>query len=217
MKKTIHIIIVMLLFLMLNGCASNSNKAESPYLATLGDFSPFELGEAMSLWKDGNGVSPCELDLYCVPRTNKIEVYFSSLINKVCLMMSAENCEQFEKAVNEYMTAYNTSSFDKNHKPTKKNAYGSMKTNIAWGVFGYGYNAEIQVLLNYEIIGGKPYFSMSMSQGEAKEESKIYSPSMTMYFTPSQLETIIELTDSDRIAEYIKTLETEAFSFDYEF
>ena len=219
MKKTIYIVIFTCALFMIAGCATTSKQTEeeSPYLTTLGDFAPFELGDAISLWKSGDEVSPCEMNLYCVPRTNKIEIYFSKLINRVCLMMDAEDCAEFEKNVEKYMADYNAGNFDKNHKPTKDNSYGMMKPCIAWGVFGYSYNADIKARFNYEIIGGKPYFSMSMEQGLANGEKDVYSPKMTMYFSPSQLETILELTDPEIIAAHIKELETEAYSFDYEF
>ena len=220
MKKSLYIITALCAFLMLAGCATTSKKStknDSPYPTTLGDFSPFELGDAISVWKNGDDVTPCEMTIYCVPRTNRIEFYFSKLMNKVCLMMDAEDYAEFEKNVQTYMTDYNESNFDKNHKPSKDNSYGLMKPGIAWGVFGYSYNADIKARFNYEIIGGKPYFSMLMEQGLANGETDIYSPIMTMYFSPSQLETIMELTSKDTIMEHIKELETEAYDFDYEF
>lgn len=220
MKKSLYIITALCAFLMLAGCATTSKKSaenDSPYPTTLGDFSPFELGDAISVWKNGDDVTPCEMTVYCVPRTNRIEFYFSKLMNKVCLMMDAEDYAEFEKNVQIYMTDYNEGNFDKNHKPTKDNSYGLMKPGIAWGVFGYSYNADIKARFNYEIIGGKPYFSMLMEQGLANGETDIYSPIMTMYFSPSQLETIMELTSKDTIMEHIKELETEAYDFDYEF
>ena len=219
MRKTIYIISILCAFLMLAGCATTSSKPkeESPYLTTLGDFSPFELGDAFGVWKNGDEVNPCELTLYCIPRTNKIEIHFSRNINKIALMMDAEDCAEFERCVGLYMEDYNSSHFDKNHEPTKDNSYGMMKPGIAWGVFGYSYNADIKARFNYEIIGGKPYFSMSLESGLASGQTDVYSPKMTMYFSPSQLETIMELTDSERIAAYIKSLEEEAYSFDYEF
>lgn len=219
MKRIILFFSVLCAFLLLAGCATTSAKTEeeSPYLTTLGDFSPFELGDAISLWKSGDEVSPCELKLYCIPRTNRIEVYFSKLMNRVCIMMDAEDCAEFEKCVQAYMKDYNEGNFDKNHKPKKDNSYGLMKPCIAWGVFGYSYNADIMTRFNYEIIGGKPYFSMIIEQGLANGESDVYSPNMTMYFSPSQLETIMELTDPEVIMTYIKELEEEAYSFEYEF
>ena len=219
MKKTIYIISILCVFILLAGCATTSKKQEeeSPYLTTLGDFSPFELGDAFGLWKSGNDVAPCELTLYCIPRTNKIEIHYSRNINKVCLMMDAEACESFENCVKLYMADYNSGSFDKNYKPSKDNAYGTMKPGIAWGVFGYSYNADIKARFNYEIIGGKPYFSMYLDQAKANGDSDAYSPIMTMYFTPSQLETIMELASSETIAAHIAELENEAYAFDYEF
>ena len=219
MKKSILFFCVLSVFFFLAGCATTTKKTEkeSPYLTTLGDFSPFELGDAISVWKNGDDVTPCEMTLYCVPRTNKIEIHFSRHINKVALMMNAENCAEFERCVGLYMEDYNSGNFDKNHEPTKDNSYGMMKTGIAWGLFGYSYNADIKARFKYEIIGGKPYFSMSLESGLASGQTDVYSPKMTMYFSPSQLETIMELTDSERIAAYIKSLEEEAYSFDYEF
>ena len=220
MKKTVYFIVFALCsFLMLAGCTTTSKKTEkeSPYLTTLGDFSPFKLGEALSLWKSGDDVSPCEMTLYCVPRTNKIEIYFSKYIDKICLMLDAEACEGFEENLKKYMEDYKEGHFDRNHNPTRANSYGIIKPSIAWGVFGYSYNADIKAYLNYEIIGGKPYFSMLIDQGTAKGHSDIFSPIMTMYFTPSQLETIMELTDPSIIAEHIKESEAEAYSFDFKF
>jgi hypothetical protein len=219
MKKSILFFCVLSAFFLLAGCATTTKKTEkeSPYLTTLGDFSPFELGDAISVWKDGDDVTPCEMTLYCVPRTNKIEIHFSRHINKIALMMNAENCAEFERCVGLYMDDYNSGHFDKNHEPTKDNAYGMTKTGIAWGVFGYSYNADVKTRFNYEIIGGKPYFSMFLDSGLANDQSDVYSPKMTMYFSPSQLETIMELTDSNSIAAHIKALEEEAYSFEYEF
>nr|MCR4938895.1 hypothetical protein [Treponemataceae bacterium] len=143
--------------------------------------------------------------------------HFSKAINKVCLMMDAEDCAGFVENVEKYMADYNSGHFDKNYKPTKKNSYGIIKPGIAWGVFGLSYNADIKVYFNYEIIGGKPYFSMLMDQGEDTSTGDTYSPIMTMYFTPSQLETILEITSPEVISAYIKELEESAYSFDYEF
>lgn len=221
MKKSLYIFFLICTILMIAGCATTSKQTseeDSQYPTTLGNFSPFKLGDAISLWKNGDDVSPCEMELFCVPRTNKIEIYFCSSIDKVCLMMDAKDCATFDENLMKYMNDYNEGNFDKNHKPKKDNSYGVMETSVSWGVFGYGsYNADIKVRFNYEIIGGKPYFSMSMEQGLAKGQTDIYSPKMTMYFSPSQLETIKEITDPEIIMAHIKELETEAYEFNYQF
>ena len=219
MKKCLYGLIVLFAFLLLAGCATTSKKTEeeSPYLTTLGDFSPFKLGDAISLWKSGDDVSPCEMELYCIPRSNKIEIHFSKYIDKICLILDAQDCALFEECVKAYMEDYNSSNFVKNYKPTRDNSYGRMFPSISWGVFGYGYNADIKAYFNYEIIGGKPYFSMMLDQASDKSSTDIYSPKMTMYFSPSQLETILEITSPETIGEYIKELEAEAYTFDFEF
>lgn len=218
MKNRILLFVFLCALISLVGCATTSPvKEESPYPTSLGDFSPFKLGDAFSLWKSGDDVSPCEMTIYCVPRVNEIEIHFSKLINKVCLMLDAEDCDNFAKNVEAYMNDYNSNGFDKNYKPKKENSYGKMTPGIAWGVFGYSYNTEIEAFFNYEIIGGKPYFSMYLDQEADSTSSDVYSPIMTMYFTPDQLETIMEMTSSEVIDEYIKSLEEEAYHFDYEF
>nr|MCR4940241.1 hypothetical protein [Treponemataceae bacterium] len=123
MRNKVLVVAVLSIILVLAGCASTSGKKaeESLYPTSLGDFSPFELGDAISLWKSGSDVSPCEMKLYCIPRTNKIEIHFSKAINKVCLMMDAEDCAGFVENVEKYMADYNSGHFDKNYKPTKKN------------------------------------------------------------------------------------------------
>lgn len=200
------------LMLIFTGCATNKAvEEESEYLETLGDFDPFLLGPVMGLWKSGDDVKSCECDMYFVPRTNSVELYFSYGMNKICIMLDAKACDGFKTMVEAYMNDYSNRTFA-DRKPDSKNKYGSINAEIAWGVFGYSYDAGIRIDFNYELIGGKPYFMMKMNQGFAKDND--HSPVMTMYFNPLQLENIFTLADPKVIQEYISEKEKLLNGFD---
>ena len=218
MKKNLLKILTTLCLLALSvtavtGCTTTKVKEPDPYF--LGDFDAFNLGKISGLTKQ-NFFAPkaatVGIDFY--PRFSGYSADFRDGMNKVLLVFSAEEAMSLAEGINTYLALDKSDSFDKNHKPGRKNNFQSGKVHIYWGATGYGRDVMAPYSTNYEYINGNPYFKLNVKPASYPEEEHVSSPTIDLYITPNQLEALKEITNKDVIMEEINKLNDAVYSFD---
>ena len=216
MKKNIFIsFLVLLLVIFSFSCSSFRIVEKEPDPYYLGDFNPFYIGDVMCLSKSTFGSSkPVELNFYFAPRTSNIEVRFTSGMNKVLLAWTPEECKAIFSSIEEYSELINSGVKLENRKPTKKNAFYNGKVDIYWGVGGYTRDTLATYFTNYEYLEeNKPYFKVKVNATPYEKEENVSSPNLDLFFSPSQLENLINVVNYDTIYAKVEELKTEAYSW----
>ena len=184
----------------------------------IGDFDPIRLEDAMALRKVFGKIKPTVLRLYFVPRTNIVEAHFRDGMNT--LLMFDENARNtIGEAGALYAASYGDySSGNANampvRKPTKKNVFNTGSVSVAWGVTAAARNGKSSFRTNYEFLEkNKPYFLLTAEPADDKEDSSAQSPAVHLYFSPSQLESLFEITGREALCEQVDELNKKAFTF----
>lgn len=215
MKKIFHSIIIFALFLfMFASCATKKvSVVEDPNY--LGNFDPFFIGNVMCLSSTTFGnTKPTTIDLYFAPRSNSIQSIFKDGMNNLCLFWTPEERENLVSSIEDYMVAYNGDVKMEDRKPKPKNAFINSKIEIFWGLGGFTRNTLANYYTNYEYLEeNKPYFKINVSATPYPEEEHVSSPTVELYFSPSQLENLIATTDYETIMEQFAALEKEAYEW----
>ena len=214
-NKLSKIIFISLLgIITFTSCSTTKNSRENDP-NYLGNFDPFYIGNVMCLTSTTfNNTKPATIDLYFAPRTNTIQSQFKDGMNNVCLMWTPEQCELLMKSIEEYIIAYNGDTKLENRKPKAKNAFETGKIEIYWGLGGYTRNTLANYYTNYEYLEeNKPFFKINVSATPYPEEEHVSSPTVELYFSPSQLENLVATTDYSLIMEQLEQLQKEAYEW----
>ena len=187
--------------------------------AFLGDFDPVRLENVMALRSVFGKIKPAEIRLYLVPRTNVVEAHFRDGANAVVLMftakqrqMLAEGMDLYAKAYAEYAAGDVKSLPDR--KPGRKNAFNRGELSVAWGIISVNRTAETEFRTNYQYLEkGKPYFMLTAERADASDGSNTQSPLVNLYFSPSQLKALSEITSRDALQKEVDILNKKAFDF----
>ena len=216
MKKNIFISVLVLVFVLFSfSCSSLRTVEKEPDPYYLGDFNPFYIGDVVCLTKTTFGnTKPLEMNLYFAPRTSDIEFRFNSGMNKILLSWTPEECEALISSIQTYSELINGETKLENRKPTKKNAFYNGNVGIYWGVGGYTRDNIATYFTNYEYLEeNRPYFKVKVNATPYPEEEYVSSPNIEMFFSPSQLETLITVIDYEAIYAKVEELKTEAYSW----
>ena len=185
----------------------------------IGDFDPIRLEDAMALRTVMGKIKPTVLRLYFVPRTNIVEAHFRDGINAFVLMFDEDARNTIGEAGALYAASYGDYSSGNAgampvRKPIKQNAFNTGNVSVAWGVTSTARNGESSFRTNYEFLEkNKPYFLLTVEAAVDKEDSSTQSPPVNLYFSPSQLEALFEITGKDVLREQVDELNKKAFTF----
>lgn len=177
----------------------------------IGDFDPIQLETVITRTIMFGKEKPVELELYFIPRTNIVEMYYRDFANKICLMMTPEQRRLLRLAAADFSLKAEAGVLE-NRKPTSKNAYSETNASVAWGVTGVARVSEkAKLQLNYEYLSdGRPYFTVKLVPGPDKNDSTVYSPSSTLYMSPTQVQTLCEVIDQDVLQAMVDDLNARA-------
>ena len=78
-----------LMVVLLCSCASTKERVDDPDF--LGDYEPMQLEDVMGWVTLFGNEKPKEIELFFVPRTNRVEMYFRDLQNRICIVLSPEH------------------------------------------------------------------------------------------------------------------------------
>lgn len=179
----------------------------------LGDYAPIQLENLMGVSYSSGKLKPLEIKAFFVPRNNNVELYFRLGINKIVLVLNQEMRESLLSTIYAYLEDYQADRFLSNYTPSKENAYVESEMSLSWGLLGPSYTAsKAKYRTNYKNVDKKPYFYIYM-QPSPDEKKEHYSPKLEFYFSPSQLEAVVESLDQESLQEYIEELDKKAFEF----
>lgn len=215
-KNCKSIALFLLCSVLLLSCAGSKPKEKAVDPDFIGDFDPLKLEDFIALsYSKAGGLKPLEADMYFIPRNNNVELYFRSSANKIALVLSLENRDIIRSGAEYYLSAYSEENLPQ-RIPDKKNAVITGKTSLSWGLLGPGYTAEdVPFWINYNYLEeGRPYFMINFSPSKAQGDDSNFSPSVQVYFSPSQLNNFLEIIEQKHLESYVDELKVKAFTFE---
>jgi len=179
----------------------------------LGDYAPIQFENLMGVSYNAKKIKPLEIKAFFVPRMNTVELYFRLGINSMALVLDQETRETLLDSIYAYLEDYQEERFLPNYIPTKENVYKNGKLSISWGLLSPGYTAsDSPFRTNYKNLDAKPYFYIYI-QPSPDDKKENYSPKTEFYFSPSQLEALVEVLEQENLQAYIDELDTKAYGF----
>ena len=212
MRRRISALCFVLAGLLFFSCTSTKEEEIDPNF--LGDYEPIRLENAMGWVTTFNKEKPKEIELYFVPRTNRVEMYFRDLQNRICIILTPEHREMMIDAAEQFMAEQEAGKMP-DRKANSKNYYSQAICSVGWGVLGVSRVTEKSKLqLNYEYFNdNRPYFLLKALPAPDKEEPDVYSPTVEVYFSPAQLEALYEILNQDTLQALIDDLDEKAYAY----
>ena len=214
MKQNIFSLTCILLCLLtFFSCTSTSKTAEvDPDF--LGDYDPIQLEDGMARTVSFGNEKPKELEIYFVPRTNRVEIYFRDGMNKICIILTPEHRKLLMEAASNFFAGTENGTLE-DRKPAKKNAYSETKCSVGWGLTGVSHTTkDARLQFNYEYLSDKrPYFMMKVLPGIDSSDSSMYSPSSALYFSPTQLENFCTIILQENLQALVDELNQRAYEY----
>ena len=216
MKKLFLLTLTIFTISLFASCASTSKETaprerDETFIA---DIDSFKL-DTLHLYTQKKTGKPKvnDLTLSFDPRSNYLIVYTKIGLDYVRIGFSYEDRKSMLEAYNKYMEAFEARDIP-NEKPTKKNAYTTGYALIGWGMTNYSYEANSKYQTNaYYMEPGKPYFRLYFNAGAAFSDNSIYSPPFSIYLSPAQWETILELCNQEALVARVDEILAEADAF----
>jgi len=211
-KKVIFLLFTIFLVSFFFSC--NTTPKEKPIDPNfLGDYAPIQFENLMGVSYNTKKIKPLEIKAFFVPRMNTVELYFHLGINSIALVLDQEAREILLDSIYAYLLDYQEERFLPNYVPTKENVYKNGKLSISWGLLSPGYTAsDSPFRTNYKNLDAKPYFYIYI-QPSPDDKKENYSPKTEFYFSPSQLEALVEVLEQENLQAYIDELDTKAYGF----
>lgn len=207
------VFLCVLCVLTLFSCSSTKKEVEQdPNF--LGDYKPIQLENAMGWVTLFGKEKPKEIELYFVPRTNRVEMYFRDLQNRVCIILTPEHRQMMTEAALQFMTEQEAGNMP-DRKANSKNYYAQTTCTVAWGVTGVGrVTNKAKLQFNYEYFNDKrPYFLMKALPAPDREENDVYSPTVEVYFSPAQLEALYEILNQEALQALVDELDERVYAY----
>ena len=208
------------IMLILTSCTSTKNVEETiPDPNFIGDIDPIQLDNIMCIRQSFGKLKPAELEVYFIPRTNIIEVYFRDGMNEYCILFNETERNVFAEGIILYaqdILKYREDprSALPEREATRKNYYTEGTMSVSWGVIGLPHNNTTTFQTNYEYLEqNKPYFELMVESTQDSEDDTTNSPVVRLYFSPTHLETLMEELSQERLVGLVREKEEEAFAF----
>ena len=216
MKKLFLLLLTFFTITLFVSCASTSKETaprerDETFIA---DISSFKL-DTLHLYTQLKTGKPKinDLSLYFDPKTNFLIVNTKIGIDYVRLGFTYDERKALFEAYNKYIEDYENGTIP-TEKPTKKNAYTTGMALIGWGVTNYSYEADSKYITNaYYLTAEKPYFRLYFNAGADFTDKSIYSPVFSIYISPAQWETILELCNQEALEARVDEILEEADAF----
>ncbi len=213
--KGLLFILIVLLFV---SCESTPKEVDvDPDF--IGNFNPFQLENIICVKETASGISPVEIRVFFVPRTNIVEMYLRDGMTTYVLLLEGEERKQLFEGISQYAQAYGaytqgeTGALE-NREPTRKNSFNSGTMSVSWGVASASRNNTTVFYTNYKYLEERrPYFELLVDKTKDKDNSSVFSPVLRLYFSPTHLDTFIDTLGQERLVQLVEELEAEAFAF----
>lgn len=220
-SKSLKIVgaLVLMAIAVVSFSSCKSTKVEEPNPYFLADMDAIYMGDLVALNKQ-NFFKPkaINIEVFFYPRTSSVGMFFRDAVNKVALTFSPEEFELLKASVLKYDEIATADSFVKNYKPSKKNSFNAGKVHIGWGLTGYSREVEAPYTTNYEWLEVQnvvnPYFRLQLKPADYPEEENVASPTVSLYFTPSQAKAITTVVNMEEVLKQVEEFNKAAYSFE---
>lgn len=214
------ILFILLSVIGFSSCESSKTKAareSNPYF--LADMDAIYVGEIVALNKQ-NFFKPKAIDIGVdfYPRTSSVSFRFKDGMNKVMLTFEPEEYKALCESVDKYTAIKEADGFEKGYKPGRKNRFYKGNVYTAWGATGYGREVKAPFDTNYQWLEvndvTNPYFRIEVQATDFPEEEHVASPTVSLYFTPSQAIAIKNVINMESVKQEIEDFNKAAYSFE---
>ena len=215
MKKSFLFLTIFFFIFLFTGCASKEKPVRERDETYIADIDSFDL-ETVYLYTQRKTGKPKvnSVTFSFSPRTNYIFITTKIGIDFVRVGFSYEERKSLYNSYTMYINDFNEKSFS-TEKPTKKNAYSKGYGLMYWGAAGLSYEANAPYFTNvYFMEPSKPYYRLYFSAGEAINSKSVYSPSFSIYISPTQWKQILDLCDQAKLEARVDDILAQANSFD---
>lgn len=212
MRKIFSALFLVSLAFVFFSCTSTKEPEVDPNF--LGDYEPIQLENAMGWVTLFGKEKPKEIELHFIPRTNRVEMYFRDLQNRVCIILTPEHRQMMTEAALQFLSEQETGNMP-DRKANSKNFYFQSVATVGWGVTGIARVAEkAKLQFNYEYFRDKrPYFLLKTLPAPDRDEPDVYSPTIEVYFSPAQLEALYEILNQDALQALVDELNEKAYAY----
>lgn len=133
------------------------------------------------------------------------------------IFMDAENRNALKNAMEKYFSDFENKKLKRKGKHLEK-VYGKLKIRLRWGTIKTSTpsNGEGFATLGYEFVNNSPYFKISIPEIE-NEYYKVTtsvtrgSPRLSLYFTKSQISSLVEMISNENVAQAILDYNQETY------
>ncbi len=214
---TALLILVFTIFLFSSCESTPSEPIEDPNF--IGDFDPIQLENVLCLRESFGKLTPTEIRLYFVPRTNIVEMYLRDGMTAYVLLFEGDERKQLFEGIDMYAKAY--ASYQEGNKialdvrePDRKNYFNEGDMSVSWGVASTARNNTTTFQTNYKYLEeNRPYFELLVEKTKDKDNASVFSPVLRLYFSPTHLENLLYTLNQENLELLVEELEAEAFAF----
>lgn len=194
--------------------SGTSLATKNTYATKLGDFDPISLPDIMSLGCSFNKLNPRELTKnYLVPRTNKIEIYYREGVNSMCLILPESTRHAILDSIEKFRDGLDEGTLV-DEKATEKNAFATGSCDVWWGVMSPSMGAELaKMCINCKFMDDKAYFVLRVPSAQSTKPKGEWSPYTEIYFSPSQLDSLAELLDQEKLQGLVQQKIDKAMAY----
>lgn len=180
----------------------------------LGDFDPIQLQSLIGFTKFSGKLKPKELRKnYLVPRSNAVEFYYRDTVNEICFILNYQERQKLIEAGKQFLQDHEDHSFKK-HKVTKKTAYYTSRCSFWFGVTSVVNGTDKNdYFVNYDIIDKHAYMVIAFVPSRVKDDHQLLTPNTKLYFSPSQVEELIEFLNQENLEAELSTLLKRAYTY----
>lgn len=212
MRKIFSALFLVSLTFVFCSCTSTKETEVDPNF--LGDYEPIQLENAMGWVTLFDKEKPKEIELYFVPRTNRVEMYFRDLQNRVCVILTPEHRQMMTDAALQFLSEQEAGNLP-DRKANSKNFYSQSVATVGWGVTGISrITKKSKLQFNYEYFRDKrPYFLLKALPAPDQDEPDVFSPTIEIFFSPAQLEALYEILRQDALQALVDELNAKAYAY----
>ena len=213
-KKLLIIALSVCTILSVTSCATKQKEFRERDETFIADINLFEIGK-LHLYTNVNFSKPkiSDFTVTFAPRTNYVIIKGRIGIDVVRIGFSYPERKSLFEAKEKYLADYENGTIP-DVKPKKKNAYSTGDVFIEWGVAGAAREADTTYMTNAQYIEkDKPYFRIFFDSVPDPESKDVYSPRVSIYISPSQWESIMELCNQAHLEELTDEILAEAEAF----
>ena len=184
----------------------------------LGGFDEIELvTSSLNIKKFANNkLNQEEYTVLLVPRKGTVALKYKRLGLKEKLTLDADARVSLSESYRSYLSDYEEKKLDRSKKKFEAK-YSKARVRMDWGAFTYNSNVETIAEYGYMFVGKSPYFAIHIKSAKSEESKSDITPEYSgsiLFFTRSQLKTLVESISEENISNTLSNLTNESLNED---